>query len=232
MAMRELPADKVEARLNDLCAHQPTCSLSERVMNHFKIATLVGLLGTGQIQAQGTFLVDQQAGADNASTRAGLLPTDAPFGQSFTPSLSFLDFITLSLQSISIFSTDTGNGSSLHVNIRSGAFTGPIVGTSSTAQIPHSADLQPVTFIFSTSVPLTPSTLNYFEVVLESGDTCAVRRYHSYGYLDGDIYINGTVNLGTDMWFREGIIVPEPSTWALWLVGGSALLCGRRFTRR
>jgi hypothetical protein len=89
-----------------------------------------------------------------------------------------------------------------------------------------------VTFYFDTPVSLIPNGLYFFDINVSSGDLWRAD-YYTYNYLGGRSYFNGIADSGIgDLWFREGIIVPEPSTWALWLVGGSALLCGRRFTRR
>jgi hypothetical protein len=42
----------------------------------------------------------------------------------------------------------------------------------------------------------------------------------SYGYTGGTAFLQNAVDpLGWDVWFREGIIVPEPACWMFLLLG-------------
>jgi len=50
-----------------------------------------------------------------------------------------------------------------------------------------------------------------------------------YQYAGGTLFLDAVPNQqGFDMWFREGTIVPEPSTFGLLIVTGLALLGWRR----
>jgi hypothetical protein len=86
-----------------------------------------------------------------------------------------------------------------------------------------------VNFSFANPVSVTPGTTYYFDVAVLSGD--------NWGFMSlGDTYSNGTFYggqspfPGADLWFREGIIVPEPSTLSLMLTGSvmAGLLTRRR----
>jgi hypothetical protein len=77
-------------------------------------------------------------------------------------------------------------------------------------------------FVFLNPVPLTPAVSYYFQPVLESGDAMIVAGDGGYKYPGGTMFIQGSPAL-QDLWFREGIIVPEPSSAWLALVGAGVL---------
>jgi hypothetical protein len=52
-----------------------------------------------------------------------------------------------------------------------------------------------------------------------------------YNYAGGDAYNQGSLVGAQDYWFREGIVVPEPSSVAL-LVVGAAFMLYRRISKR
>jgi len=79
-------------------------------------------------------------------------------------------------------------------------------------------------------VPVTPGTVYYFDLVVQTGsDLWAVRRFvQGSDYTGGTEYFQGQPGVD-DLWFREGIIVSEPGSAVLLILGGGGLLFwGRR----
>jgi hypothetical protein len=108
------------------------------------ICTLATALAALRLFGQGTLLVDQQsfdlATATTSTSIAGI-------GQSFTPSLSVIDYVQFGV-------ADLNPGSLLFVNLRQNSMTGPIIGTTDTQPVTTGDPHVPTTFLFSASVPL------------------------------------------------------------------------------
>jgi hypothetical protein len=86
-------------------------------------------------------------------------------------------------------------------------------------------------FYFPVPVSVAPGTTYYLQPVQQSGDANWTIVDDHFNYPGGTWYALGTPNPeGNDLWFREGILVPEPSSWALALLGAVAWVCIR--TRR
>ena len=183
------------------------------------IAVLIPTLG----YTQGTFVYDQQSsdetylGGASVGIRAG-----QPFGQSFTPVLSSVGFIRLYL------SDDAFNslGATVFVNLRTNSITGPILASSAPVVVPDHF-IGPADFLFSTPVQVTPEVTYYFQPVIQSGDNFSVYAYNTFNYSRGMEFYQGAANPGFDLWFREGIVIPEPGTSAV-LGLGLGLLAWRR----
>jgi hypothetical protein len=77
-------------------------------------------------------------------------------------------------------------------------------------------------FFFSTPVTVTPGVTYYFQPVVESGDSWGIVSVFAFLFPGGTGYYDGQANPYYDLWFREGIVVPEPSSFALLLFGGGA----------
>jgi hypothetical protein len=177
-----------------------------------------------------TFLYDQQSSTDegnygyhNGPSYQILLPTT---GQSFTPGLSGIDFIRLEIND----SSPTGTvGSTWSLNLHSDSIHGPVLGTTATVGLPGgftgAAD-----FFFPTTIPLTPGTTYWFD--LNSPDKGA---WHivagRFNYSGGIAWEQDQPNAQADYWFREGIIVPEPRSLALFVLGGCSFLWFRNRRR-
>jgi len=93
--------------------------------------------------------------------------------------------------------------------------------------VPRTSTQTPITLLFSTPIGLTPGTTYYLEPVGLLGG--GLINQSGYQYAGGTLFLDAVPNQqGFDMWFREGTIVPEPSTFGLLIVTGLALLGWRR----
>ena len=180
-----------------------------------KWITLLGLLVHAWMAfGQGTFQYDQQSSL-------GPVPPDVlwsiqgnePSGQSFIPSLSAVGFVQLELFD---GNPNNGLGATLYVNLRSNSITGPILSSSAPVFLPDTPSGGGVTnFLFSSPAVVMPGTTYFFEVVVQSGDSWYVNTLGNV-YPGGEFYRQGLAQPLSDSWFREGVIIPEPS--AAWLV--------------
>ena len=160
---------------------------------------------------QGTFVYDQQSADETAGGVGAVINSNQPIGQSFTPTLSSVGFIRLFLSDSSL----NGVGASVYVNLRQGSITGPILASTDPVSMPDSFSGHP-DFLFSTPVSVTPGTTYFFQPVLQAGDSTWSIVGYNYNYDGGTAFIQGNPNIGSDVWFREGIIIPEPS--GVWLI--------------
>ena len=182
------------------------------------------LLAVVRAQAQGTFVYDQESSSDEVSP-FGSVPIQGfgSVGQSFTPSLTAVGFVRLRQ-----FDINPGNslGATLVVNLRANAINGPIIGTATPVALSDSF-VGGVNFFFPSAVPVTSGSTYFLETLVQSGDTWGAT-------VLGDTYPNGTIYggqfpaSGQDLWFREGIIVPEPSVLLLCFIGMAAIFLRRR----
>ena len=174
-------------------------------------------------------MFDQQSSTNESppfpGTGAVIQQVPQPWGQSFTPILSAIDFIRLKL---SDNATNNGLGAVLRVNLRTDSVGGPILATTDPLALADgfagTAD-----FFFSASGPLTSNVFYYFEPIVVSGDLWKIDS-GEYNYPGGSAWVNGLPGPGSDVWFREGI-VPEPSSVWLALIGGGAFAFVRRGQR-
>src|SRR5258706_6715557 len=114
------------------------------------------------------------------------------------------------------------------MNLRSDSITGTILGTSSPLSLTLGG---PSTFVFPTPVPVTSGTTYYFQPVIQSSVGGYGTFVAGYNYSGGMAFVDGLAVPTKDFWFREGIVVPEPCSAALLLLGGSVLLGARRMIR-
>ncbi len=174
------------------------------------------LLSTWIAYGQG-FIIDQQAtnGIDGVLSPLG---SSQPAGQSFTPSLSAVGFVSL----YPFNSSD----SFMAINLRTNSITGPILATSSSVFIPGGFD-GITNFIFDTAVNVASGTTYYLQPVVISGAIGLILVNNFYS--GGTMIANGNPSPSFDLWFQEGIIaVPEPSAAGLVLLGGGILFYFRR----
>jgi hypothetical protein len=87
-----------------------------------------------------------------------------------------------------------------------------------------------VNFFFQAPPTLTPGTTYYLQPVVQFGDTLGASSYN-YGYQDGTAFFGGLPSPISDLWFREGVVTPEPSSTMLVLLGGPLLAYSFRRSR-
>ena len=177
--------------------------------------------------AQGTIVFDQESSTDETPYPYGsfgaLRDAVSPWGQSFTPTLPQVGFIRLSFNDGNV---NDGLGAAVYVNLRSGSISGPIIGVTRLVDMP-SLFRGVSQFDFGVTVAVTPGTPYYFEPVLQSGGTWNLAGW-SYNYSGGSVYSGGQPVPQSDLWFREGIVVPEPHVSAFALLAVCILLMRAR----
>src|SRR5258706_413949 len=194
----------------------------------FLFSLVILTVGISHAFAQGTLVYDQRV---SSSFLAGglVIQNSSPIGQSVTPALDSVGFVQLAF-----YDANPGNGlgATVYVNLLSGSTTGTVIASTDPVFMPdgflfngHSTQPGISTFYFATPAALTPGTTYYFQPVVQSGDLFSISIYSEYGYLGGTAYVQGVP--GGDLWFTEGIVVPEPSTIGMFAFG--ALLLGWRF---
>ncbi len=197
-------------------------------MKKFSVISVTLLLAAFSAYGQGTmFLYDQQSSTDEGNYGYGfgpafqnLLPTT---GQSFTPTFSGIDFIRLEIND----STPAGTvGSAWFLNLHSDSIHGPILGTTATVGLPGGFT-GAANFFFPSTIPLTPATSYWFDINTPDGGAWHVVA-GVFIYPGGIAWANDSPRPGADYWFREGLVVPEPSSATLIMLGGAALACLRR----
>ena len=196
--------------------------------------TAAVLVAALPVLGQGSFIYDQQS-SDEATPGEAAIGIQAyqPMGQSFTPTLSSIGFVRLEL-----YDGNPGNslGGVVYVNLKLNSITGPVLASSGTAVLPDGLGSAPggwfTDFLFNSAAPVTPGTIYYFQPVVASGDAILAGDFiPTHGYPGGTIIITGAPNPAADLWFREGVIVPEPQAALLMLLGTGVLACTRRMLR-
>lgn len=197
------------------------------------IVPLIALLGTTSVAGQGTFLYDQQSALEDAQAEgAADIQALQPMGQSFTPNLPTVGFIRLWLGD---GVQNNGLGATVYINLRSNSIVGPVFASTQPVQMPDNfgrgargfAD-----FIFSTPASVTPGVTYFFQPIVQSGDLWVAGSDAHYAYAGGTAFANGLASPDFDLWFREGIIIPEPTSGVLLLFGLAAFLYVRRARMR
>jgi hypothetical protein len=197
---------------------------------------ILGLLvgSGGRVDAE-SILVDQE----NLGSPIGGFTVSGPLayipsGQEFTPTLSQLNFADFFLNQ------RDGAPAALQVRVRSGSISGPILGTSQVADVPLVDPNSPpsagtfVRFEFATSVPLLPGSRNVLELVPLAGTTGPSVGAQETGdqYAGGRAIQAGVPQANFDLIFREGVIVPEPSSLVLAVLSTTILLGYARHRHR
>ncbi|MFY4729317.1 PEP-CTERM sorting domain-containing protein [Nitrospira sp. BLG_2] len=189
---------------------------------------------TVSLRGQGYLIYDQVSpvpGSPPGAAEWRIPDPNLGSGQSFTPSLSRIDFIDLRTGD---YTASNGRGGGVFVILRSDSISGPIIASTAPVLMEDGFGHGPgventVSFFFQAPVPLTPGTTYYFQPVVEmNSDPWYVIGYNSYRYSGGTAFWQGEAQPGLDMWFRTGIVIPEPSSLALGLFGLAALAAAKR----
>jgi hypothetical protein len=172
---------------------------------------------------QGSFLYDQQSATQPIGTFAGSIQDNQPMGQSFTPTLASVGFVQFEFLD---FYRGNRIGATVYVNLWSGSIgTGTLLGSTAPVSMPDNFHFEVTNFLFSTPISVTPGTTYYIQPVVQSGDSdwCIVADY--FNYAGGIAYFRGAPSVNNlDLWFREGIVIPEPPAVSLLLLGGPTFL--------
>jgi hypothetical protein len=180
---------------------------------------------------QGTFVYDQQSSTDETFVAGGGIIQDGlpGVGQSFTPTLSGVGFVRLSLYD---WNPNNGIGATLSLNLRTDSITGAILATTPSVSLPDSFSGF-VNFYFPSEVPVTSGGIYAFEILVQSGSDSWSATAGEYSYAGGTAFSQGMPVGGmSDFWFREGIVVvPEPSSAALLGLGALVLFVRYRFKK-
>jgi hypothetical protein len=167
--------------------------------------------------AQSTFIYDQQS-INRIEGSASLQSSGQPICQSFTPTFSSVGFVTLNLYDGNVL---TNLGGTVVVNLRTNSNTGTILSSSLAVFIPD--EFSGITnFLFSTAIAVTPGTTYYLQPVIQSGNP-GINSYVTDTSYAGAVYSQGVPLRFAELWFREGIVVPEPSAAWLALLGSGVL---------
>lgn len=191
-------------------------------------------LSTMYVQSQGYVTYDQVSPVPNSPPGGAewkIQSASGPPGQSFTPSLSRIDFIDLRTGD---YTAGNGRGGGVYIVLRSDSIHGPILAATRPVLMEDGFGYGPgvnntVSFFFPEPVPLTPGTTYYFQPAVEvNSDPWYVIGYNSYRYPGGTAFWGSEAQPGLDLWFRTGVVIPEPSSLVLGLFGLAVFACARR----
>jgi hypothetical protein len=182
-------------------------------MKPYRLFLLASLVAAGfKAPGQGTVLYDQQSSDESYYLEGGVALGLQPLGQSFTASLSSVGFIRLYMYD----GLPGANSAVVAVNLRSDSITGTILGTTASLTLVDGRS-GPVDFYFTTPVGVVPGATYYFQPVGQQGGGFGTLQA-AYNYAGGTAFISGSAVTASDLWFREGIIIPEPRSGSLVLL--------------
>ena len=179
-------------------------------------------------RGQGTMIYDQQS-ATNQTPAGGEggapIQQEEPMGQSFTPALSSVGFVQMKFDDFHL-----GNGLGATVYVLGDSITGTVLDSTTPVFMPDGFFFAVTNFYFPVAVAVVPGTTYYLQPVVLSGDDHWQVVGRDYGYPGGTFYAFGAPSgSGTDLWFREGYLIPEPPSGLLVLLAaGAAGICSAR----
>jgi hypothetical protein len=187
--------------------------------NLCKLLVVLCLASVLKLHGQG-FVYDQQSGTTPETINYDTFDFYIqPLWQPFVPTLSSISFVQLE---ISDYLDTNPNGATIGVTLWSGSPQAPtfIAGTEKVYLPPDFNNEQltysgVATFYFATPIAMIPGQTYYLLPTELTGDdvwsiavTDNTYTYSLYGFN------------GTELWFREGVTVPEPSDLVLLAMGG------------
>ncbi len=194
---------------------------------HFSILLAVVSISLS-VHGQGTtFVYDQQSATNRTlGPQAAPIQEDQPMGQSFTPSMAGVGFVQFEFLD---FHPTNGLGATVFVNLLADSISGNILGSTAPVFMPDGFNFGITNFFFPTTITLTPGTTYYLQPVAQSGDDPWDIINGNFGYAGGTFYVGGAPHPDDlDLWFREGVVAPEPSSALLILIGAGVLTYVRR----
>jgi hypothetical protein len=195
-----------------------------------KVLSFCGALSCSALaRGQGIFVYDQQSVTNDSAGGEGapIIQSSQPIGQSFTPTLSSVGFIRLFVGD----SAFNGLGATMYVNLRADSITGPILGSTDPVFM-RDGFAGRTNFLFGSPVAVTPNVTYFFEPVVQSGDLWGIVDDPNYHYAGGTAFGFGQPQPPFDLWFREGIIIPEPCGVSLILLAAGILVGRHRKCRK
>jgi hypothetical protein len=118
-------------------------------------------------------VLSQLLQVDQRADLSGSFPygvrTNAPMGQTFTPSSNAIGFVQFQLYD--------GGPCVMHVNLRRGGITGPVIAHSRATRVGGGTRI-PIHFDFATNVPIAVGQLHCVEPIIDSGNDCSLVIYH------------------------------------------------------
>ena len=171
---------------------------------------------------QGAMVFDQQSATNQTGSGADYpFQAEQPSGQSFTPVLSSIGFVQFEFLDPQ---PGNGTGATVYVSLRGGSLSGPILGSTDPVAMPDGFSLGVANFIFGTPVSVTPGQIYFLQPMLQSGENGWTMLAGPFGYPGGTFFEFGSPDPnGYDAWFREGVLIPEPSCGLLVLAGAAGL---------
>jgi len=135
--------------------------------------------------------------------------------------MSRIDFIELRTGD---YTAGNGRGACVYVILRSDSIKGPIIASTTPVFLEDGFGYGPgvpntVSFFFPAPVLVTSGTTYYFQVAVEANSDPWYVLGYTYRYPGGMAFSGDKPDPGLDMWFRTGIVIPEPSSLALGLFG-------------
>lgn len=169
---------------------------------------------TNALCAQGTLVFDQESSNDE-TVFGGALPIQlySSLGQSFTPSLTAVSFVQLRFLDID---PNNNSGATVVIKLRANSMNGAVIGTSQLVMVDGFSGV--ASFLFGHQISVTPNSIYFIDASVLSGDTLGIITIGDT-YSGGSIFADGFPAIGNDLWFREGIVVPEPTSAALVILG-------------